>query len=105
MSTDETQLFSLLGLCRKAHKIVFGHDACKIAMRDKTAKCCILCADASERLKAEMLALATENSIPVQESAITMSQMKAATQYASAVFCITEVGFARRIAALQENIS
>ena len=42
---------SLLGLCRKAGKLSLGHDACKASLNAGAASLCVICTDASERLK------------------------------------------------------
>ena len=47
------KFLSMLGLCRKAGKLIIGHDACLSSIMTDRAKICMVCSDASERLKNE----------------------------------------------------
>ncbi|MDR1928094.1 MAG: ribosomal L7Ae/L30e/S12e/Gadd45 family protein [Oscillospiraceae bacterium] len=94
---DEKRALSLLGLCRKAARVSFGHDAAKKALRSKNAKLCLLCADASARLKEEFRGLAEETGVPLRELPFPTAQLKRATQYSAAVLTIDEVGFAAKL--------
>ncbi|MGN1444138.1 MAG: ribosomal L7Ae/L30e/S12e/Gadd45 family protein, partial [Acutalibacteraceae bacterium] len=48
------RLLSLLGMARRAGRLAVGHDAAIEAIVKNKAKLCVLCRDASERLKKEM---------------------------------------------------
>jgi ribosomal protein L30E len=91
------RLLSLLGLARKANLCSFGHDAAKAALRQGRGKLCILCANASPRLKAEFRFLAGETKAPIYETELTSLDVKQATQYKAAVFTVNESGFAAKI--------
>ncbi|MDR0530950.1 MAG: ribosomal L7Ae/L30e/S12e/Gadd45 family protein [Oscillospiraceae bacterium] len=93
------QLFSLLGLVRKAGLASFGHDSAKAALRSGQAKLCLLCADASPRLKEEFRFLARETNTPLREIEATSLEIKAATQYKAAVVTVNNAGFAEKILA------
>jgi len=97
---DATKLLSLLGLCRKANLASFGHDAAKAALRQRRARLCLLCADASPRLKEEFRFLTKEAGKPLREPGITSQDIERATQYKAAVLTINESGFADKIQAL-----
>ncbi len=91
------QLLSLLGLCRKASLASFGHDAAKSALRDKRARLCLLCTDASPRLTEEFRFLAQTTEIPLFHIDATSMDIKHATQYKAAVVTVNDKGFAEKI--------
>ena len=94
---NNQQLLSLLGLARKASLASFGHDAAKAALRGKQAKLCLLCNDASPRLKEEFQFLARDTNTRLYEVELTSLDIKAATQYKAAVLTINNNGFAEKI--------
>ena len=97
---NNEQLLSLLGLCRAARLCSFGHDAAKSALRGHRARLCLLCADASPRLKEEFQFLAGEANAPLFELPATSLDIKQATQYKAAVITVNDKGFANKITAL-----
>ena len=97
MTVDNRQLLSLLGLCRAASLASFGHDAAKASLRNARAKLCLLCEDASPRLKEEFKFLANEAQKPLFEIGATSLDIKRATQYKAAVLTVDEKGFADNI--------
>lgn len=97
---------SLLGLCRKAGKLSLGHDACKPAINYGKAKLCIICSDASERLKDEISGLAQSKKIQTVFVKYTMLDIKNAIGFKAAVFTVDDEGFAKSlINKLNENQS
>ena len=99
------QLLSLLGLCRAARLCSFGHDAAKAALREhplrgKRAKLCLLCADASPRLREEFKWLAENAGVPLYEIHYTSIDIKQATQFKAVVITIDDKGFANKFASL-----
>lgn len=96
---QEQRLLSLLGLARKANLASFGHDAAKAALRGEQAKLCLICTDASPRLKEEFQFLAQDTGTNLYEVNLTSSDIKAATQYKAAVLTINNSGFADKIKA------
>ena len=97
---NNEQVLSLLGLCRAASLCSFGHDASKSALRDRRAKLCLVCSDASPRLAEEFGYLANEAQKPLYKIAATSLDIKHATQYKAAVVTINDKGFANKIIAL-----
>ena len=91
---------SLLGLCRAANRVSFGHDAAKSALRARRAKLCLVCADASPRLAEEFKFLANEANAPLYQIPFTSIDIKQATQYKAAVLTVDDKGFADKIAQL-----
>ena len=104
MTIDNEQLkqklLSLLGLCRAASLCAFGHGAAKSALRDRKARLCLLCSDASPRLAEEFAYLAQTANVPLRNIAATSMEIKQATQYKAAVLTINDRGFADKIIAL-----
>lgn len=100
----EKQL-SLLGLCKKANKLSMGHDACIGSIVAARAKACLLCTDASQRLKAEFERATSydDRKIPLVFLPFTMEDIKNATGRTAAVITINDQGFARSFLRLEEN--
>ena len=94
------KLLSLLGLCRAASLCSFGHGAAKAALRERKARLCLLCSDASPRLAQEFEYLAEAANTPLRKIAATSMDIKQATQYKAAVVTINDRGFANKIIAL-----
>jgi ribosomal protein L7Ae-like RNA K-turn-binding protein len=93
-------LLSLLGLCRAANAASFGHNAAKAALRERRARLCLLCGDASPRLCEEFEYLAGEAKAPLFRIPATTQDLKQATQYKAAVLTVNGRGFADKITAL-----
>jgi len=100
LTVDNGQLLSLLGLCRAASLASFGHGAAKSSLRDKKARLCLLCGDASPRLLEEFEYLAETANVPLRKIAATSLDIKHATQYKAAVLTVNDRGFADKIASL-----
>ena len=98
-------VLSMLGLCRKAGRLGWGHDACVDDVTRKRAKLCLLAADASERLKRELHRAAefAGGAPPVLQTEYTMDIIKGATGYRAGVLTINDEGFAEKIAALHRR--
>ena len=93
-------LLSLLGLCRAANKCSFGHNAAKAALRERKARLCLLCGDASPRLCEEFEYLAGEVKTPLFKLSVSSRDLGQATQYKAAVLTVNDRGFADKIIAL-----
>ena len=93
-------ILSLLGLCRAANKASFGHNASKSALRERKARLCLLCGDASSRLCEEFEYLAEEAKTPLFKIQATSPELKQATQFKAAVLTVNDKGFADKILAL-----
>jgi len=100
VTVDNGQLLSLLGLCRAANLAAFGHNAAKSALRERKARLCLLCGDASPRLCEEFEYLAGEAKAPLFKMPASSSELKQATQYKAAVLTVNDRGFADKIKAL-----
>ncbi len=86
------RFLNTLGLCLKAGRLSVGHDASKISIKTNKAQLCILCSDASPRLKKEFMNMGFENTV---ETEYTMQEIKSAINTASAVLTVNDSGFAK----------
>ncbi len=88
---------SLLGLCRKAGKLSLGHDACKSSLNARTASLCVICSDASERLREEISLLSEKVGVKIFDVSYSMMDIKYATSFKAAVFTVDDEGFAKTL--------
>ncbi|MDR1734283.1 MAG: ribosomal L7Ae/L30e/S12e/Gadd45 family protein [Oscillospiraceae bacterium] len=95
--TAKAKFLNLLGMARRAQRLAPGHDAAKKALRGKAAKVVFLTADAAERLKEEFAGLCVEEKVTLYHTELTMPEMKLAIDIPTAVFAVTERGFARTL--------
>lgn len=95
------KFLSLLGMCRRAGRLGWGHDACMDSVMHGRAKLCLLASDASERLKREFRRAADcAGTADVIELSYTMQQIKDATGFRAGVLTTEDEGFAARLAEL-----
>lgn len=86
---------SCMGLARRAGKLIIGHDAVMLSVRNNRARAVILTLDASPRHKRELEAAMFQGkliSLPV-----TMEDAGFATGKKSCIFCIEDEGFMKAI--------
>ncbi|MBQ7546734.1 MAG: hypothetical protein IJT41_07205 [Clostridia bacterium] len=96
----QDKFLSLLGMCRAAGRLGWGHDACMASVTQGTAKICLLSADASDRLR-RSFHRAAQDRVPVLDTRYTMQDFAAATGGLRAGVLTTEdAGFAAKLAAL-----
>lgn len=99
------RLLSLLGIARRAGRLAVGHDASIEAIVKNKAELCILCADASERLKKEMRHACTYKGKSV--ACLTLDcdilTLSGAIGTKAAVLCVNDKGFAGKIASLHNE--
>lgn len=93
---------NMLGICRRAGALSSGHDASIASIVKNTASLCILCEDASPRLKAEIEHAASYDgkSITVLQTHYSMKDIAAATGTRARVLTVDDEGLAKRIAEL-----
>ncbi|MBQ7542317.1 MAG: 50S ribosomal protein L7ae [Clostridia bacterium] len=99
----QDKLLSLLGICRAAGRLNWGHDACLQSVLHGRARICLLAADASERLHREFRRAAADHDTTVLETHYTMQQFSDATGYRAGVLTTEDEGFAKKLAALYPN--
>lgn len=93
------EVMGFLGICRKAGKLLCGHDVVKESVISSSAQLVFLSSDASERLEKEMRHACTYNgkNIPVIRTGCTMDEFGISLGKRSAVFSVTDTGFATKI--------
>lgn len=99
------RLLSLLGIARRAGRLSVGHDASVEAIVKNKAELCVLCADASERLKKEMRHACTYKGknvacLILDCDILTLSK---AIGTKAAVLSVNDKGFAEKIASLHNE--
>lgn len=95
------RLLSMLGIARKAGKLVFGRDRVAEAIAQKQAKLLICSEDLSPKSKKEMQFLCEKAEVPFMQVAYTMAQLSAATGARAGIYVLIDEGFAGALKALQ----
>ena len=101
------RFLSLIGLCRRAGKISIGHDACMASIISGRAKLCLICSDASERLKREFERAAAYDgrSLNLIHIDYTMSDIEKIIGFRAGVFTVEEEGFSKKFIELVSDKS
>lgn len=96
---NHKDIMGFLGICRKAGLLLCGHDVVKESVISAKAQLVMLSADASERLEREMRHACTYGgkNIPVFRTPFTMEEFGFSLGKKSAVFSVTDTGFATKI--------
>ena len=89
------KFFSLLGLCKRAGKLVAGEVAAEQAVRKKQAFLLILAQDASKNTKKKFTNSAVYYELPLAEIG-TKEEMRS-------IIAITEKGFAKKLKELADD--
>lgn len=87
------KLLSMLGLARRAGKLVPGFDAAVIALKDKTACGIIAAGDLSEKTLENIGFTAGRMGVPVLKSEETIEQISHAIGKKAGVIAVTDPGF------------
>lgn len=97
-----SKFYSLLGLCKKAGKLVGGEVAVENAIRQKTAVLLILARDASRNTRKKFNNSAIYYKIPLVEVGEKDSLGSAVGEEIRAILAITDAGFAKKLKELAE---
>lgn len=100
----QDKFLSLLGMCRRAGRLQWGHDACVESAQRGRAALCLLASDASERLGRDVRRAAGDR-IPVLDAVYTMQQFEAAVGLHAGVLSTEDAGFAKELIRLYRNDS
>lgn len=100
----QDKFLSLLGMCRRAGRLQWGHDTCLIAARSGSAALCLLASDASERLRRDIRRAAADGT-DVVDTCYTMQQFEAAVGLHAGVLSTADAGFAKELLRLYRNDS
>ena len=98
-----SKFYSLLGLCKKAGKLVGGEVAVENAIRQKTAVLLILAEDASGNTKKKFNNSAAYYKIPLVETGEKASLGRAVGDEIRAILAITDGGFAKKLMELAQK--
>ncbi|MFV0314700.1 MAG: L7Ae/L30e/S12e/Gadd45 family ribosomal protein [Anaerotignum sp.] len=98
-----SKFYSLLGLCKKAGKLVGGEVAVENAIRQKTAVLLILAGDASANTKKKFHNSASYYKILLLEVGDKNDLGRAVGEEFRAILAITDLGFAKRLKELAED--
>jgi ribosomal protein L7Ae-like RNA K-turn-binding protein len=91
------KLLSLLGICRKANKLVFGFEKSAEAMAARKAALVLLAADISTKTAKEVRFLAAANSAAVMEIDATIDDISQKTGRRAGVLAVTDIGLAAAV--------
>jgi len=92
------RFLSMLGLCRKAGRLIIGHDACMASIISGRAGLCMVCRDASERLKNEFKKAACYGGreLPLAYIDYSMDDVQSVIGFRAGVFTIEDEGFLKK---------
>ena len=90
------KLLSLLGLCRRAGKIVLGNDPVIDSINQRKAKLVIVASDSSKNTAKGVLSTAHRNNVSAQVVPYTKDDISLAIGKYTAVLCILDDGFAKK---------
>ena len=91
------KLLPLLGICRKAGKLIHGFDAVSDAVKNKTAKLVLVSCDTSPKTKKEIEFISSKINIKVITVPITMSDIEHKTGKRAGVLAILDDGLAKAV--------
>lgn len=99
---NDDRILSLLGFARKAGRISNGHDAAISSIVKNKAKLCLICSDASQRLKKEFAHACSydDKNIPLLDCSFDMLTLSKAIGIKAAVVTVNDEGFAKKIYSL-----
>ncbi len=93
---DKKRIMGFLGLCRKAGKLLIGHDAVKESIVKNKAVLVLLSADASDRLKQEAKNLVSDKNIKLIITPFSSDDFYSGIGKKSSIFSVTDKGFANK---------
>ena len=91
------KISGMLGLCRRAGRLVLGFDITAEAVAKKTACLVLTAKDASPRTVREITKTAQEAGLPVRTLPLTMDEIGYAVAKRAGVLAVCDSGFANRI--------
>ena len=93
----KNKLLSLLGICRKAGKLVHGFDAVSEAVSRKAAALVLVSRDISPKTKKEIEFAASKTNTTVIAAPVTMSDIEQKTGKRAGVLAILDDGLAKAV--------
>ncbi len=98
-----SKIISLIGLSRRAGKLVMGYDAVVMAVKKKTAILVIIASDVSEKTKKNTYFECEKCGVSVIQINETMEELETNLRKKVGVLAITDKGFASGIVKAYEN--
>ncbi|AKP65642.1 ribosomal protein HS6-type (S12 L30 L7a) [Levilactobacillus koreensis JCM 16448] len=99
--TNSERALQLLGLVRRAGKLVTGESFVLAAVRDGSAKLVLMASDTGKSSQKQFRDKTTSYDVPLNES-FTKDQLSTAIGSARTVIAITDPGFVRKLHQLLE---
>jgi len=93
----KNKLLSLLGICRKAGKLVHGFDAVSESVKQGTAKLVLVSCDISPKTKKEIEFISSKTNTKVITAPVTMSGIEQKTGKRAGVLAILDDGLAKAV--------
>lgn len=93
---DKKRIMGFIGLCRKAGKLLIGHDTVKESIVKNKAVLVLLSADASDRLKQEAKSLVSDKNIKLIITPFSSDDFYSGIGKKSSIFSVTDKGFANK---------
>ncbi len=97
------RLLSLVGLCRRAGKIVLGNDSVIDSINSRKAKLVIVASDCSKNTAKGVLSTAHRNNVCAHIAPYTKDDISLAVGKYTAVLSIIDDGFAKKAKTLLEE--
>ena len=94
------KILSLLGLCRRAGKLVLGHDPVCKAMKEKKAMLVLTASDFSQNSRKEVEAAAVLTNTPLLELPFTKEELSLSVGHHCGAAAVTDRGFAQKLMTL-----
>lgn len=91
------KLLPLLGLCRRAGKILFGYDRTEKAVLSEKVFLVLTSSDFSERSREKLSRICEERGIQIEVLELTADELYYLLSYRAGVIAVADKGFADRI--------
>lgn len=100
----KNKLLSLLGLMRRAGKLIYGFDSSVEAAKNKKAVCLLYAYDISEKTEKNLKYEAEKYGVEIVKLNLNISEAGGAIGKKAGVFALTDAGFMKSALELNRNI-
>lgn len=97
---NKTKLLSLLGLMRKAGKLIYGFDSAVEALKNKKAVCLLYASDVSEKTEKNLKYEAQKYGKDILKLEVTIEEAGSAIGKKAGVFALCDEGFMKALVEL-----
>lgn len=99
-------ILNMLGLCRRAGKLIYGFDATKEAVLKSDVYSIFMAQDLSAKSKKELVFITKDKRVTLIETTIEMEQMQKIIGKRTGILAIIDSGFSKKIVSMfQDNDS